>query len=709
MDALQFSTPIDAEGIARGLDKARRSGDGWTACCPAHEDANPSLSIGDGDKGPVVKCHGGCEQGAVIDALKARGLWRSRETPSKGESRYPYYRADGSLVLTVVRRDGPNGKDLHREPRGVRCKLPLYGLARLAQDKKRVLIVEGEKCVHAARFKFPDEPIVTWAGGTEAWKRTDWKPLYDREVTILADQDEPGRKCARAIAEHLAKHGRKAKEIRLALPPGDDKRDIADVIEAGENAGAYLKLHKHPLAWHREHEPDPQAAMKYIADGKAALVGIDGGATPAAPAPAAVAGNWADRNRHFQVLGVKGDKVILRVGDEIVSRPFDRVTGPAVLRGLAPASFWTGLTGDEKLSQEAAGRLGFEILRSGRRRGRVQLDGNPDLAGLPDGRVVDLRTGSIRDATEDGDRYILGKLGAVPESGEPTLWLETLGELFGGGHPEAIGFLQRWFGYCLTGHTWERLFLHAYGESGTGKSTVQSVLVDVAGTYAVGASIRGFFGSLSDHAEYLHRIKDRRLVYGDDVPDRNWQLQPIKSIASGDVITGARSMGEGGEDFRPMAKLFFTSNFLPDCPGDVGLAARIVPLEMVRPQPRTQRKRDLEAELPRIVAWAIEGAVQWHRGGLGLTGLMESARITFAEIGDTVGAWIGDRCDVGEGFSVTTTELLKGYRDATDRTLSPRRLASWMAGPGARMDIFPDKNLPGGRRGYRGIRVRHQI
>jgi hypothetical protein len=54
----------------------RKTGRGWTARCPAHDDHSPSLSISAGHDGrPLVKCHAGCDQRDVIDALRARGLW----------------------------------------------------------------------------------------------------------------------------------------------------------------------------------------------------------------------------------------------------------------------------------------------------------------------------------------------------------------------------------------------------------------------------------------------------------------------------------------------------------------------------------------------------------------------------------------------------------------------------------------------------------
>ena len=37
-----------------------RSGDGWTARCPAHEDRHKSLSIHHRDGRWLLKCHAGC-------------------------------------------------------------------------------------------------------------------------------------------------------------------------------------------------------------------------------------------------------------------------------------------------------------------------------------------------------------------------------------------------------------------------------------------------------------------------------------------------------------------------------------------------------------------------------------------------------------------------------------------------------------------------
>ncbi|MFH0809199.1 MAG: DNA primase, partial [Pseudomonadota bacterium] len=51
------------------LEGVRRSGNGWTARCPAHDDRNASLSINEGDGGVLLHCFAGCEKPAIMAAL----------------------------------------------------------------------------------------------------------------------------------------------------------------------------------------------------------------------------------------------------------------------------------------------------------------------------------------------------------------------------------------------------------------------------------------------------------------------------------------------------------------------------------------------------------------------------------------------------------------------------------------------------------------
>jgi putative DNA primase/helicase len=66
---------MNAESLAMALG-GRNAGAAWMACCPAHQDRDPSLAITNAKDGNVlVRCHAGCDQRDVIEALRARGLW----------------------------------------------------------------------------------------------------------------------------------------------------------------------------------------------------------------------------------------------------------------------------------------------------------------------------------------------------------------------------------------------------------------------------------------------------------------------------------------------------------------------------------------------------------------------------------------------------------------------------------------------------------
>jgi hypothetical protein len=62
--------PIEIAAVLGQLRGVRHAPGGWTACCPAHADAAPSLSIGLGERGRVLlHCFAGCSYPAIRAAL----------------------------------------------------------------------------------------------------------------------------------------------------------------------------------------------------------------------------------------------------------------------------------------------------------------------------------------------------------------------------------------------------------------------------------------------------------------------------------------------------------------------------------------------------------------------------------------------------------------------------------------------------------------
>src|SRR6266550_4683952 len=93
--------------------KAKRSGNGWIAKCPAHDDRKPSLCIDEGSDGrALIKCQAGCSIDNVLAALglTAKDLFpatRIRDAGGRNGSKlvaaYDYTDETGRLLFQVCR------------------------------------------------------------------------------------------------------------------------------------------------------------------------------------------------------------------------------------------------------------------------------------------------------------------------------------------------------------------------------------------------------------------------------------------------------------------------------------------------------------------------------------------------------------------------------------------------------------------------------
>ena len=274
---------IDAETIARDLGRARRSGSGsWTCCCPAHDDREPSLSVTDtGDSKVLVHCHAGCDQDAVIKALRDRGLWPDSTTrdhtkrdkgldpagigwtpilpvphgapkprfdhPKLGKRslKWEYRDEDDELLGYMHRFETPDGGKTFRpltycenqngerkwRQQGFSKPLPLYGLQRLAaQPGAPVVIAEGEKAADCAGQLLMQMVAVSWPHGAKSVAEVDWGPLAGRQVYVWPDADDEGHRAGQEIARRCLEAG--AASIHVIRPPSGVPKswDAADAL-----------------------------------------------------------------------------------------------------------------------------------------------------------------------------------------------------------------------------------------------------------------------------------------------------------------------------------------------------------------------------------------------------------------------------------------------------------------------------------------------
>jgi putative DNA primase/helicase len=146
---------------------------------------------------------------------------------------------EGRVELLTVRFEGgrrpKNVITFWWDGERVQCRNPpvrLFGRDALAQrPEDPVCIHEGEKCWAAAQA-IPGYVAVTWNGGAKKAKQVDWSALAGRAVTILPDDDPPGRDTAFYLAKVLQGI---AASVRIVAPL-EEARAIkskgADIVEA---------------------------------------------------------------------------------------------------------------------------------------------------------------------------------------------------------------------------------------------------------------------------------------------------------------------------------------------------------------------------------------------------------------------------------------------------------------------------------------------
>jgi hypothetical protein len=135
-----------------------RSGDGWTARCPAHPDQHNSLSIHHRDGRWLLKCHAGCRWQEIINALgiEASALFDNEHT-GRGDSIRADNRATAQQGRKSRARPRPEGSRQTSvppdDPRALGLTLERYATAKM-------LPIEFLKTCGLSEFTYDHKPVV---------------------------------------------------------------------------------------------------------------------------------------------------------------------------------------------------------------------------------------------------------------------------------------------------------------------------------------------------------------------------------------------------------------------------------------------------------------------------------------------------------------------------------------------------------------------
>jgi len=295
-----------------------------------------------------------------------------------------------------------------------------------------------------------------------------------------------------------------------------------------------------------------------------------------------------------------------------------------------------------------------------------QLDDDPWVLNVLNG-TVELRHGALLRPHRREDRITkLALVNYVPDAPCPT-WLAFLERVLGGNR-ELIGFLQRFLGYSLTGRTDEQVLAIAHGAGANGKSTFLHAAKMILGDYGQSVPLDTFL--VNKHVDTarpdLARLRGSRLVAAvESDSGRRFAEGLVKMVTGQDTIVARRLYREHFE-FSPTFKVVIATNHRPVIRGTddaIWRRIRLVPFTVtIPPEERDRELPDkLQQEREGILAWAVQGCLEWQRKGLGLPEEVRVATNQYREDMDVLGGFIAEHCVVGPEASATAAALWERY------------------------------------------------
>jgi len=287
-------------------------------------------------------------------------------------------------------------------------------------------------------------------------------------------------------------------------------------------------------------------------------------------------------------------------------------------------------------------------------------DTNPRILNCPDG-TVELDTGEVRPHRRNDycSKVTAATPAALDGPGCP-LWLRFL-ERITDGNSDLIQFLQRMFGYCLTGLTSEQALFFLYGTGQNGKGVFLQTLSNIMGDYAQTAAIETFTaGQFEHHPEELASLRGARLVTAVETEQgKSWSESKIKVLTGGDKIR-ARFMARNSFEYQPHFKLAIAGNHKPALRSiDKAIKRRMHMLPFIVTIPDDERDDtlgdQLKHEWPAILRWGLDGAAHWMVQGLDAPAVVRDATTEYLEAEDALASWMEDECrDDPQAFTATS-------------------------------------------------------
>ena len=276
------------------------------------------------------------------------------------------------------------------------------------------------------------------------------------------------------------------------------------------------------------------------------------------------------------------------------------------------------------LRSEAAGRLRAIVeIASNYTQLKItpdEMDANPWLLNCENG-TLNLKTGRLQPFNSADFMTKCCKTKYDPNCPTP-LW-DSLMEKITNGDEEMKKYIQKAFGYALTGDISEQCIFILYGTGSNGKSTMLNVFSELMSGYAQSTKSETFMEKKNESVNNdIARLNGARFVTAIEMQEnKRMSEELIKSMTGGDKLVTRFLYGEFFE-YLPQFKVFLAANHKPVIRDTTNsIWRRIKLIQFTNTFTEQERDKNFSAkimanELPGILAWAVKGCLLWQQEGL---------------------------------------------------------------------------------------------
>ncbi|MFC1782299.1 phage/plasmid primase, P4 family [Planctomycetota bacterium] len=665
------------------LEKVKQAGENqWQAICPAHDDKTPSLSISTGDDGTILlKCQANCETKVICQALgiELKDLFPNKpKAKSRIVNTYDYCDESGKMIFQAVRFEPKDFKQRRPDGNGgwifnlKGIKRVLYRLPELirAPIPGWIFISEGEK--DSDNLAALGLTATTCPMGAGKW-RSDYNQYFaNRHVCILPDNDKPGREHAVKVANDL--HGKAAMIKILALPGLAKGQDVSDWLSNGGDKTKLIELVESAPIF----EPTKEIKSEYD------LSERGNGERFAAQHGDKVRfchswGKWLFYDA--QQWTVDAQNEITELSKQTIQNIFESAA-------QAKPESERAQIAKHAIKSDTRSQIENMLWFAAREKPICcyarAFDNDLWALNCLNG-TIDLKTGKIKPHNA-GD--MLTKICPViyDQQADQKQWLDFLYDVTNGSGPMMI-FLQTAIGYSLTGDIGEEKLFFIHGPAASGKSTFVEAVKSTLGDYAQTTDFETFLQrhSVGGARNDVAQLAGARFVASIEVDEGKKLAEGLVKMLTGGDTVRARFLYQESFEFLPQFKLWLAANHAPRIKDtDAALWRRVLKVPFDYAIPKEKQNPKVKATLrnpaksgPAILAWAVEGCLNWQRNGLIVPPEIEQATNEYRQSQNPLKDFFDDRCEFHPNAVISSAELraaYEGYARETGLkfTLSPR-------------------------------------